>query len=101
MLGIITSGTRVTGSDWNDIGEVKYLITHPGSGQVTGLVVKTNTFEESYKLIEMEMVSRLFDQGKFVTIELTRDQVELLPEFERNEYTGMPECSGVSNPILY
>lgn len=101
MLGRIIPGTRVTGSDWNDIGEVKYLIVDPNSGQVTFLVVHTYSFEESCKVISIGVVSRLLDHGKYVTLGLTRDQVELLPNFDRDKYIGVTEMSRISNPILY
>lgn len=101
MHDMIIPGTRVTGSDWNDIGEVKYLVLIPNSAEITGLVVKTNTFDESCKLIRAEQVARVLDDGKFITLSLTREEVEILPVFNRNKYIGIGELSRAVNPAPY
>lgn len=76
----IVPGTKVIGSDWNDIGEVQNLILDQKTYQISKLVIQTHTLGLGYKLLDIREVNRLLDSGKLITLNLTRDMVEALPD---------------------
>ena len=78
----ILPGTRVIGADWNDIGEVKNLIFDRGTTEVSKLVIEAHTLKTDYKLLDIGEISRFLDSGKLITLKLTRDMVETLPDIE-------------------
>jgi sporulation protein YlmC with PRC-barrel domain len=84
---IILPGTKVIGSDWNDIGEVKDLIFDRDTTRISKLVIQINTFYFGCgcKVLDIGEVNRFLDSGKIITLYLTRDMVEALPDF-KNTY---------------
>lgn len=79
---MILPGTKIIGADWNDIGEIKDFIFDRGTGRISKLVIQTNTFDLSCKVLDIGEVNRLLDSGKVIILNLTRDMVEELPSIE-------------------
>jgi uncharacterized protein YrrD len=94
MLGNIKLGAGLENSQDEPLGEVKYLVADPKSKQVTHLVVEKGLFGLSQKVLEAGLVSQVSPDGKLVRVNLSKAQLESLPDFVEHYYGRAGEGEG-------
>ena len=87
MLTNINLKARVAGSDGEDLGNVKYLVTSPANKWITHFVVATEADEDAREIVvEADRVGVISEDGTVVQLNLTREELLQLPDFYERQY---------------
>jgi sporulation protein YlmC with PRC-barrel domain len=90
---------KVRASDGEDIGSVDRAVVDPQTNEVTHIVVRTGAIFGRDIMVPREDLERAAQDGDTIRLSLTKNELELLPDFEPDRY-GPPPGTWVA-PAAY
>ena len=84
---LVPFGTRVVDSEGKAVGTVRYVVLHPDTRQVDGLVVHQGVMKSRELIVP---IGKIADAGQTVRLTLRASDLEALPLFHAEHLRRMP-----------
>ena len=93
-------GTKVMGTNHQDLGSVKFLIARPNTDEITHLIVENGVLDYRQVVVPLSNITTSAEGDGHIHVNLTKDQFENLPDFIERDYSQA--MATLDNPgILY
>lgn len=96
-------GAKIVGANEEDLGNVKFLVARPNSDQITHLVIEKGILDYRQVVVPVDKVKAAPEEGGVIHLNLTKDQLEQLPDFIERDYSQALDSmhnSGILYPLV-
>ena len=96
-------GAKIVGANEEDLGNVKFLVARPNSDQITHLVIEKGILDYRQVVVPVDKVKAAPEEDGVIHLNLTKDQLEQLPDFIERDYSQTLDSmhnSGILYPLV-
>jgi uncharacterized protein YrrD len=83
----LSLGAKVHDNQGNNVGNVKILVAEPNEGKITHFILEQGAIDVRQIVIDLNWIMSISNDGKVVALNLTKDQVDEMPNYIERDYT--------------